>query len=223
MASVPIKIPGVGESITEGVLARWLKPDGASVKAGEPLFELETDKASNVVPAEAAGVLKIVAAEGATVAIGAVVGNLDPDGSPAASGATLALPTKPVAQAASKNGGAAATAPPPLSPAAPTRRRGTGRSRRTLRLRAGGVVTKTDVMTHLDAKTAPTVPASSPVPAPVATAPAAPVGPRGETRQRMSTIRQRIAQRLVEVQNTAAILTTFNEADMLRVIELREI
>ena len=64
MAAVPITVPGVGESITEGILARWLKPDGAAVKAGEPLFELETDKASNVVPAAASGILKIEVAGG---------------------------------------------------------------------------------------------------------------------------------------------------------------
>ena len=68
MPSVPIKVPSVGESISEGILARWLKADGASVKAGEPLFELETDKASSVVPAPSSGVLKIGVAEGETVA-----------------------------------------------------------------------------------------------------------------------------------------------------------
>jgi pyruvate/2-oxoglutarate dehydrogenase complex dihydrolipoamide acyltransferase (E2) component len=66
MAEVSILVPGVGESISEGILARWLKPDGSAVKSGEPLFELETDKASNVVPASASGVLKIGVAEGTT-------------------------------------------------------------------------------------------------------------------------------------------------------------
>ena len=83
MAAVPITVPGVGESITEGILARWLKPDGSAVKAGEPLFELETDKASNVVPAAVSGVLKIAVAEGETVAIGATVGTIDPKATPA--------------------------------------------------------------------------------------------------------------------------------------------
>src|SRR5205807_9685487 len=84
MADVAITVPGVGESITEGILARWLKPDGSAVKAGEPVFELETDKASNVVPAPASGVLKVEAAEGTTVAIGATVGTIDPDAKPEA-------------------------------------------------------------------------------------------------------------------------------------------
>ncbi len=84
MAALQINVPGVGESITEGTLVRWLKSDGTAVKAGEPLFELETDKASNVVPASASGVLKVAVAEGETVAIGATVGTIDPEGQAAA-------------------------------------------------------------------------------------------------------------------------------------------
>src|SRR4051794_27013973 len=93
MPAVAITVPGVGESITEGILSRWLKPDGSAVKAGEPLFELETDKANNVVPASASGVLKINVAEGATVDIGATVGTIDPEGQAAAAPA----PSKPAA------------------------------------------------------------------------------------------------------------------------------
>jgi pyruvate/2-oxoglutarate dehydrogenase complex dihydrolipoamide acyltransferase (E2) component len=73
MAVVPVIVPTVGESISEGTLARWLKPDGAMVQAGEALFELETDKASSNVPAPGSGVLKIAVAEGQTVAVGATV------------------------------------------------------------------------------------------------------------------------------------------------------
>src|SRR5437868_13846179 len=82
MPAVAITVPGVGESISEGILSRWLKPDGSAVRAGEPLFELETDKASNVVPAPADGTLTIAVPEGATVAIGAAVGSIDPDAAP---------------------------------------------------------------------------------------------------------------------------------------------
>src|SRR6187431_2717042 len=78
MPAVAITVPGVGESITEGILSRWLKPDGSAVKAGDPLFELETDKASNVVPAPADGTLKVGVKEGETVAIGATVGTPTP-------------------------------------------------------------------------------------------------------------------------------------------------
>ncbi len=214
MPAVPITVPGVGESIAEGILARWLKPNGSAVKAGDPLFELETDKASNVVPAPATGVLSIVVKEGETVLIGASVGTVDPD----------AAPSAPVAAATAANGGASAAAPTDgssLSPAVrrivteekvdPSRIEGTGR---------GGRVTKGDVIAQL--ATPPPTPVAAPKPAPVATPPVADAGPRPrETRQRMSGIRQKIAQRLVEAQQTAAILTTFNEADMTRIIELR--
>src|SRR4051794_1601476 len=91
MATVSIQVPGVGESITEGILARWLKPDGAAVKAGEPLFELETDKASSVVQAPAAGTLKIGVVEGTTVTIGATVGTLDPNAAPTAAPVAVAV------------------------------------------------------------------------------------------------------------------------------------
>ncbi|MBX6312564.1 MAG: dihydrolipoamide succinyltransferase, partial [Isosphaeraceae bacterium] len=84
MATVEIKVPGVGESITEGILSRWLKPDGSVVKAGEPLFELETDKASNVIPAPSSGTLKINIPEGSTVTIGSSVGTLDTEAAPKA-------------------------------------------------------------------------------------------------------------------------------------------
>src|SRR3954454_14128904 len=100
MATVAIKVPSVGESITEGILARWLKPDGAAVAAGEPLFELETDKASNVIPAPSAGTLKIGVAEGSTVGVGATVGTLDPDAVPAASAAPPPSAASPPPKAA---------------------------------------------------------------------------------------------------------------------------
>jgi len=220
MATVPIKVPSVGESITEGILARWLKPDGSAVKAGEPLFELETDKASTPVPAESSGVLKIGAAEGSTIAIGSVVGTLDPAAASAPSAAPAAAPA--AAPSPTNNTGASQ----PLSPAVrrvvaeehvdASQVEGTGR---------GGRLTKGDVLAHVAAPAArsPEAP-STPAPAPAAaTAPratTATAGPR-ETRKRMSGIRQKIAQRLVEAQHTAAILTTFNEADMTRVMELR--
>src|SRR6188508_1805410 len=99
MASVSITVPGVGESISEGILSRWLKPDGSAVKAGEPLFELETDKASNVVPASSSGVLKVAVAEGETVAIGATVGTIDPEGKAAATPSPPAPPREERAHA----------------------------------------------------------------------------------------------------------------------------
>jgi 2-oxoglutarate dehydrogenase E2 component (dihydrolipoamide succinyltransferase) len=227
--ATPIKVPGVGESVTEGILARWLKADGEAVQAGEPLYELETDKASNVVPAETSGVLKRAVAEGETVAIGATIGTIDPEAQPTAAPATKPVPAAPQPAPAPAPTPAASprTEPaeakdgaPPLSPAVrrlvteegiePAQVTGTG---------PGGRITKGDVLAHLSTPTeAPAKPMAEPAPAPPR--PAALAGPR-ETRQRMSGIRQRIAQRLVEVQQTAAILTTFNEADMSRVMDLR--
>src|SRR4051794_36668432 len=100
MPAVSITVPGVGESITEGILSRWMKPDGSAVKAGEPLFELETDKASNVVPASASGVLKTTVSEGTTVAMGATMGTIDPEAQAAAPAAKPAAPEKPPAPTA---------------------------------------------------------------------------------------------------------------------------
>ena len=221
MPAVPITVPGVGESISEGILARWLKPDGSTVKSGEPLFELETDKASNTVPASASGVLKIGVAEGTTIAIGSAIGTIDPDGSP------TAAPTTPAPVAAPSQAAPAPATDLPLSPAVrrivteekldPSKIEGTGRD---------GRITKGDVIAHQESTLAKAAPAPAPVasapsvaPAPAA-APSVATGER-ETRKRMSGIRQKIAQRLVEAQHTAAILTTFNEADMTRVMDLR--
>jgi len=255
MAAVPITVPGVGESITEGILARWLKSDGSLVKAGEPLFELETDKASSVVPAGSRGVLKIAVAEGETVAIGATIGTLDPAATPAevaaparaqaASSAPASAPSasRPAAAGAASNDGAAADSGVPLAPSVrrlvaeneidPSRIAPTGR---------GGRITKGDVLAHLQAPPAASEKVATAAPLP-ATAQAGDASPPGgtafqatggdhaqdsrattagrETRQRMSGLRQRVAQRLVQAQQTAAILTTFNEADMSRVQALR--
>jgi 2-oxoglutarate dehydrogenase E2 component (dihydrolipoamide succinyltransferase) len=259
MAAVPITVPGVGESISEGILSRWLKPDGSLVKAGEPLFELETDKATSEVPATTSGVLKISVGEGQTVEIGASVGTIDPAATPAPVPAPAAAPasaagTARPASAASQPGtpmtaqaGTQTSAPSAPSPA--DNGGGTSLSPAVRRLIAendvdpakvstsgpGGRLTKGDVLAYLQdssptskrdpepppAPAATTDLASAPTtPVPHAPAPAAASRDR-ETRERMSGLRQRIAQRLVEAQQTAAILTTFNEADMSRVTDLR--
>jgi len=203
MAAVPITVPEVGESISEGFLSRWLVADGAAVKAGDPLFELETDKATTEVPAPASGVVKHGAAEGDAVDIGASVGSIDPSGEPpAAAPAPDAGLSPSVRRIVAEEG------------IEPSRIAGTGR---------GGRITKGDVLEHLEARgadretEAPARPTPTPPPAPARPAEA---GER-ETRQRMSGLRRRIAQRLVEAQQTAAILTTFNEADMTRIMDLR--
>src|SRR6516165_2871401 len=100
--AVELKVPSVGESITEGTLARWLKPDGAAVRAGEPVFELETDKASQEVAAPEGGVLRHGAAEGDKVSIGQVVGRIEAGAGRAVDGAPTAKRPEPAPAAAPK-------------------------------------------------------------------------------------------------------------------------
>jgi 2-oxoglutarate dehydrogenase E2 component (dihydrolipoamide succinyltransferase) len=232
---IDIKVPSVGESVTEGRLARWLKPDGAAVRRDEIVCELETDKATAEVPAPANGVLRHAAKEGDTVTIGAVIGRIDPAGAPAAPAAARPAPPPakpPVANAPGSPG--LEKKVPVLMPAArraaeeagvdPSKVAGTGR---------GGRILKEDVLAAAaksagNGEPAPTTPAapavanapSSPTPVPAAQT-HAPVGQR-ETRTRMTGIRQRIAERLVQSQQTTATLTTFNEADLSAVMSLRE-
>jgi 2-oxoglutarate dehydrogenase E2 component (dihydrolipoamide succinyltransferase) len=225
--AVEIKVPSVGESITEGTVARWYKPNGAAVKANEPILELETDKATTEIVAPAAGILTITMPEGATVAIGSVVGRIEAGPIPTDVGdGVKARPDTPAPAQAERPKVPDKVA---LSPAArqlaadegvdPRQLTGTGR---------GGVVLKEDVVALLaglrsEKGKQPLLPAAeqpvAPPPAPASALVAAP-GQR-ETRQRMSTIRQRIAERLLAAQQNAAILTTFNEADMSAVLALR--
>ncbi len=225
---VDIKVPSPGESVTEGTISRWLKPNGSFVKMDEPVFELESDKAAIDVNAPASGVLKIAVAEGNTVQVGAVVGSIDE---------TAQAPAeKP--QPANTGDGRAKTEPGPAAvPVSPAARKvaadvgvdvakvaGSGR---------GGTVLKEDVVaakseTAQDGeRAAPSTQYSvlrTQYSAPPPSAPSVP-GPlrdgQRETRQKMSTIRQRIAERLVAVQQNAAILTTFNEVDLSAVLALR--
>jgi 2-oxoglutarate dehydrogenase E2 component (dihydrolipoamide succinyltransferase) len=224
--AVEIKVPAVGESITEGTIARWLKPNGAAVKANEPVCEVETDKATTEVMAPAGGRLAITVTEGQKVAIGAVIGQIE-------EGAAAAPPTV-AGEKRDGNARASAAKPPAapealLSPAArqlaategiePSQLTGSGR---------GGRITKEDVLAHLQQRGAAPAsgPGISPVPAPppspaVSAAEIKPGGDRRERRERMTPIRARIAERLLAAQQTAAILTTFNEADMSAIMALR--
>ena len=209
-----VKIPAVGESIAEGTLSRWLVADGAIVTDSTPLFELETDKITTEVQAGAAGKVTFKTKEGTVLPIGALVASIDTSaaGAPAATPA----PAKPAAPAAAA--APAAPAGQTLSPAVkqlvadnnidPSKIAGSGKD---------GRVTKGDVLQSLSAPSAPsTAPAAI-----VATSPA-PAATGGNSRKRMSTLRQRIAQRLVQAQHTAAILTTFNEIDMGACMDLRK-
>jgi 2-oxoglutarate dehydrogenase E2 component (dihydrolipoamide succinyltransferase) len=218
--AVEVKVPPAGESVTEAILARWLKKDGEYVKADEPIVEMETDKASQEIPAPAAGVLRTAVAEGTTVPVGGVIGRIEEGAAVSQSPSSPSAPAKtPVADArGSKKSGAA------LSPSArvlaqskgidPQWLAGSGR---------GGRIIKQDVVSETEASRGSQPLEGNGVPVSVESPGTNVTGSPGgrETRERMSGIRQRIAARLVESQQKTASLTTFNEADLLAVNELR--
>ena len=215
--SVEIKVPGLGESVTSATVARWMKEVGQAVAADEPLVELETDKVTVEVPSPAAGTLEaIVAAQGAEVEVGAVLGTI----AAGAAAAAAAPAAKPVAAPAKVEPPKTA---PAVMPAAqkiaadrgidPATLSGTGKD---------GRVTKGDVLAASAPAPAAAPAAPKPTPAPAPKAAAAPVpGSRTVHRVKMTRLRATIARRLKEAQNTAAILTTFNEIDMSAVMALR--
>ncbi|MEC7593078.1 MAG: 2-oxoglutarate dehydrogenase complex dihydrolipoyllysine-residue succinyltransferase [Pseudomonadota bacterium] len=227
-----IRVPALGESVTEATVAKWIRQAGEGVAADEPLVELETDKVTLEVNAPAAGTLaEITIAEGATVEVGALLGVIAERAAPAVTAAaTIAAATATPAPAAEAAPAPAAPPPPaaapaaldkPLSPAVrrlveennldPTRIAASGKD---------GRLVKADVLAAIAAGTAKASAVSAPTPAA-----SAPVAPRAddprEERVRMSRLRQAIARRLKEAQNTAAMLTTFNEVDMGAVMALR--
>jgi 2-oxoglutarate dehydrogenase E2 component (dihydrolipoamide succinyltransferase) len=217
--AVEIKVTPAGESITHATLLRWLKPDGAAVKAGEPICELETDKATKEEFAPASGTLSIAVQPGARVAIGAVIGAVDPAGTPRAAVAIAhSGNSKPVTDAVPSR------AEVRLSPAARVLVDSRGIDAAKVPPSPRGVVTKSEVLNYLESQ--PAAPpeekvAEEPAPAPPPEQKAEAKPPGRETRQRMTPIRARIAERLLAAQQNAAILTTFNEADMGRVMDLR--
>ncbi|WP_372021192.1 2-oxoglutarate dehydrogenase complex dihydrolipoyllysine-residue succinyltransferase [Tistrella mobilis] len=219
--SVEIKVPSLGESVTEATIGQWFKKVGDRVEADEPLVELETDKVTLEVNAPASGVLTdILAEEGADVEVGALLGVIG-EGQGAAAAKPAEAPKK--AEAPKPAPAAAPAAEKILSPAARKAAgdagidagsvEGTGRD---------GRVMKDDVQRAAAAQpAAPVQPAAAAQPAAAPAAKAAqPAGER-ETRVRMTKLRRRIAERLKDAQNTAAILTTYNEVDMSQVMALR--
>src|SRR5579872_1548789 len=213
-----IRVPALGESISEATVGKWFKKAGDPVSADEPLVELETDKVTLEVNAPESGVLTEIAAEtGSTVAIGALLGHL----------AAGAAPTAPAPAAAAKPAPATAKpAPATAKPAAATAKPA-AEAKIDLASVAGsgkrGQVMKGDVLAAIAEARAPApVQAPAPVPVPVPTVrPPAPDDSAREERVRMTKLRQTIARRLKEAQNTAAMLTTFNEVDMSEVMALR--
>lgn len=208
-----MKVPAVGESITEVTISTWLKKDGDFVKLDEVIAEVESDKATFELPAEANGILRIVAKEKTTLPIGGLICRIEiTEGAPAAVASTT-TPAATTAPAAS--GSAYATGHP--SPAAgkildekgiPVAQvQGTG---------VGGRITKEDAM-KAQAVAAPTKAPAKPATPPVIVS----GGSRNERREKMTSLRKTIARRLVAVKNETAMLTTFNEVDMKPVMDLR--
>ena len=248
-----VEVPALGESITEGTLAQWLKKPGEAVAADEPIASLETDKVSVEVPSPVAGVLtEQLVQEGDTVAVGALIARVD-EKATASAAAPQSTPAQAAAASTTNPAGAGETpllrgdahAPEPahaeadeedhvttLSPAVrravleyhvdPTKIRGSGKD---------GRLTKDDVIAAAEAqKAAPAAPSQPQARAPSASPPAPPetarrapasTGERLEERVKMTRVRQTIARRLKEAQNTAAMLTTFNDVDMSAVIDAR--
>ncbi|WP_309603359.1 2-oxoglutarate dehydrogenase complex dihydrolipoyllysine-residue succinyltransferase [Sphingomonas sp.] len=218
--STEVKVPVLGESITEATVGQWLKAPGDAVAIDEPIVSLETDKVSVEVPSPVAGTLaEQVAKEGDTVAVGALIALIG-DGAvaspPAQAGAVV--PEAKVAEAppAPTAQDAALTLSPAVRRAVlanhvdPSAIKGSGKD---------GRITKDDVLAAATAKTS--APASAPEAPASSTTQPAPTGDRREERIKMTRMRQTIATRLKEAQNTAALLTTFNDVDMTAVIDAR--
>ncbi len=210
--STEVKVPTLGESVAEATIGEWLKQPGEAVALDEPSASLETDKVAVEVPSPVAGVMgQHLAKVGDNVSVGAVIATVEAGGTATAAPAAAAAPAPAPAPTAAPAGDAAV-----LSPAVrravlehgvdPTAIKGTGKD---------GRLTKEDVVAAAAAKSA--------APAAAAAAPAPAVaGDRGEERVKMTRLRQTIAKRLKDAQDTAALLTTFNDCDMSAVIEARE-
>ncbi|MBO3272821.1 2-oxoglutarate dehydrogenase complex dihydrolipoyllysine-residue succinyltransferase [Hymenobacter defluvii] len=223
--TIEMKIPTVGESITEVTVSKWLKPDGAQVDRDEVIAELESDKATFELPAEAAGTLRHAVGEGETIAIGTVVARIE-GGNSGASAAPAAAPaaaqSAPASAQPAVNAGTTSYATSTPSPAAgkilgekginAADVQGSGRD---------GRITKEDAQ---NAQAKPAAPAPQAAPALAAPAPAATEATtvnRNSRRERMSNLRKTVARRLVSVKNETAMLTTFNEVNMQPIMDLR--
>ncbi|PLX37918.1 MAG: dihydrolipoyllysine-residue succinyltransferase [Hyphomicrobiales bacterium] len=220
-----IRVPTLGESVSEATIAQWFKKPGDAVAADEPLVELETDKVTIEVPAPSAGVLaEIIVGDGETVEVGALLGMLG-EGSGAVAASAPTAKAEPAAAAAAPAKAEAGSDMPP-SPAAKKLLEEKGMDAADV---AGsgkrGQVLKEDVLAAGSKPAAAPAVAmtTAPAPTPVTVrAPSAPADEEREERVRMTKLRQTIARRLKDAQNTAAMLTTFNDVDMGAVMDLRK-
>jgi 2-oxoglutarate dehydrogenase E2 component (dihydrolipoamide succinyltransferase) len=219
-----IRVPTLGESVTEATIGRWFKKAGDAVAVDEPLVELETDKVTIEVPAPSAGTLgDIVAKDGETVAVGALLGQIN-DGA--------AAPAKPAAAPAKAAAPPQTTAPAPTpkassteAPLAPSVRKLSAESGIDAATVPGsgkdGRVTKGDMLAAIEKAASAPTPVSQPAASVQVRAPSPADDAAREERVKMTRLRQTIARRLKDVQNTAAMLTTFNEVDMSHVMAMR--
>jgi 2-oxoglutarate dehydrogenase E2 component (dihydrolipoamide succinyltransferase) len=226
-----IRVPTLGESVTEATIGRWFKKAGDAVAVDEPLVELETDKVTIEVPAPSAGTLgEIVARDGETVAVGALLGQIT-EGAGGAKPAAAAL-AKDSAKEASKPtpapaapAAAAAKAPPPEASLAPSVRKISAESGIDASTVPGsgkdGRVTKGDMLAAIEKAASSPTPINQPAAAVQVRAPSPADDAAREERVKMTRLRQTIARRLKDVQNTAAMLTTFNEVDMSHIMAMR--
>lgn len=231
MSIVEVKVPQLSESVSEATLLQWKKPRGAAVSADEILVEIETDKVVLEVPAPSGGALsEILVGDGANVIAGQVIARIDDAAASAAAAPSAAATPKPVAAPTSSEGRAAVLMPAAARLLAESGQSGAG----IAGTGRDGRITKADVLAAQAPSSASSLapaPAARPSPLPVAPPVALPevkapidlkeLANRPEQRVAMSRLRQRIAERLVQSQSTAAILTTFNEVNMQPVIELR--
>jgi 2-oxoglutarate dehydrogenase E2 component (dihydrolipoamide succinyltransferase) len=227
-----IRVPTLGESVTEATIGRWFKKAGDAVAVDEPLVELETDKVTIEVPAPSAGTLgEIAAKDGETVAVGALLGQIN-DG--AAAARPVAAAAKPAAAAPPPPSAPAAAAPaasaapkatPVDAPLAPSVRKIAAESGIDATSVPGsgkdGRVTKGDMLAAIEKAASAPTPVNQPAAAVQVRAPSPADDAAREERVKMTRLRQTIARRLKDVQNTAAMLTTFNEVDMSHIMAMR--
>jgi 2-oxoglutarate dehydrogenase E2 component (dihydrolipoamide succinyltransferase) len=223
-----IRVPTLGESVTEATIGRWFKKAGDAVAVDEPLVELETEKVTIEVPAPAAGVLaEISAKDGETVAVGALLGQIK-EGAGAAPARPVAATVAAKAEAPkAKAAEVKPVAPPakPEMPLPPSVRKLAAETGIDVSAMAGtgkeGRVTKGDMIAAIERAALQAMPLGQPAAAVQLRAPSAPDDAAREERVKMTRLRATIARRLKDAQNTAAMLTTFNEVDMKAVMDLR--
>jgi 2-oxoglutarate dehydrogenase E2 component (dihydrolipoamide succinyltransferase) len=222
---IEIRVPTLGESVTEATIGRWFKKAGDAVAVDEPLVELETDKVTIEVPAPSAGTLgEITAKDGETVAVGALLGQITEGGVPPAKPAPA--PAKAVAPPATAPAPAAAPKTPSAdAPLAPSVRKISAESGIDAATVPGsgkdGRVTKGDMLAAIEKAASAPTPVNQPAAAVQVRSPSPADDAAREERVKMTRLRQTIARRLKDVQNTAAMLTTFNEVDMSHIMAMR--